>query len=171
MKKMTVVCAMVLMTAFASGCAKKGTVDQAQKPAGQPVASGLPAASDAQQEAVNEGSSLSLATASGNLATIFFDFDSHTLSPVSREVLAKNAQWLKANPTVKITIEGHTDERGSDAYNMALGERRARAAMEYLKSLGVAAERLTIISYGEEKPAVIGGDENAWSQNRRAEFL
>jgi peptidoglycan-associated lipoprotein len=105
-----------------------------------------------------------------NLEKIFFEFDAYTLTPQSREILARNAEWLRQNPAARLTVEGHCDERGSHEYNLALGQRRADVAKNYLVSLGVAAERLTGISYGEERPAAAGSDESAWSQNRRAEF-
>jgi peptidoglycan-associated lipoprotein len=105
-----------------------------------------------------------------NLEKVFFEFDAYTLTPQSREILARNAEWLRQNPAARLTVEGHCDERGSDEYNLALGQRRADAAKNYLVSLGIAAERLTGISYGEERPTAAGSDESAWSQNRRAEF-
>jgi len=101
---------------------------------------------------------------------IFFDFDQFTLSAEARKTLGDNAKYLQANGDVQVVIEGHCDERGSDEYNLALGESRALAAKNYLVSLGVSAARLSVISYGEEKPAVQGGTEEAWAQNRRAEF-
>ena len=85
--------------------------------------------------------------------------------------MAANAEWLKKWPTVKIQIEGHCDERGSNKYNMALGDKRANAARDYLVSLGIDASRVTTISYGEERPFVEGHDEAAWSQNRRGHFV
>jgi peptidoglycan-associated lipoprotein len=105
-----------------------------------------------------------------NLEKVFFEYDAYTLTPQTREILARNAEWLRQNPAAKLTIEGHCDERGSDEYNLALGQRRADAVKSYLLSLGIAAERLSDISYGEERPAVAGSAESAWSQNRRAEF-
>jgi peptidoglycan-associated lipoprotein len=104
------------------------------------------------------------------LEKVFFEYDAYTLTPQTREILARNAEWLRQNPAARLTIEGHCDERGSDEYNLALGQRRADAVKSYLLSLGIAAERLSDISYGEERPAVAGADESAWSQNRRAEF-
>jgi len=102
---------------------------------------------------------------------IFFEYDSFSLTPESRDILARNAEWLLQNPTIKLTIEGHCDERGSDEYNLALGEKRSEAVKKYLTTLGVAGERLFTISYGEERPVVVGQGEGAWAQNRRAEFL
>lgn len=104
------------------------------------------------------------------MKNIYFDFDQFTLSAEARNVLADNAKYLQANSGVQIVIEGHCDERGSDEYNLALGESRALAAKDYLVSLGVSAKRLSVISYGEEKPAVRGATEDAWAKNRRAEF-
>lgn len=104
------------------------------------------------------------------LERIYFDFDQFTLSAEARSVLSDNAKYLQANSGTKVVIEGHCDERGSDEYNLALGESRALAARNYLVSLGINAGRLSVISYGEEKPLVQGEGESVWSQNRRAEF-
>jgi peptidoglycan-associated lipoprotein len=101
---------------------------------------------------------------------IYFDFDQFTLDAEARRVLGNNAKYLQAHGATKVVIEGHCDERGSDEYNLALGESRALAAKNYLISLGVSASRLSVISYGEEKPLVKGANEAAWAQNRRAEF-
>lgn len=102
---------------------------------------------------------------------IYFAFDSHALSREARDTLVKNARVMKADPEVKMRIEGHCDERGSDGYNLALGEKRASTAMQYLTTLGITPDRLTIVSYGEEKPAAPAHDEEAWSRNRRDEFV
>lgn len=107
----------------------------------------------------------------GYLKDAFFEFDKYDLQPAQRDALAGDATWLKAHPTVRATIEGHCDERGTAAYNMALGERRAAAAREYLVTLGVEASRLATISYGKERPFATGHDEAAWAQNRRAHFV
>jgi peptidoglycan-associated lipoprotein len=101
---------------------------------------------------------------------IHFDFDQFTLSPEARAILGENAKYLNANSDVQVVIEGHCDNRGSDEYNLALGESRALAAKNYLVSLGIRPSRLSVISYGEEKPLVMGENEEAWAQNRRAEF-
>ena len=105
------------------------------------------------------------------LQKIYFNFDSADLSADSRAKLSKNAELLVKAPSVKLQIQGNCDERGSDEYNLALGERRAKAARDYLVNLGVAPDRLSIISYGEEKPADQGHDEAAWAKNRRDEFV
>jgi peptidoglycan-associated lipoprotein len=108
--------------------------------------------------------------ASEALQRIFFEFDQYTLSTEARRTLADNADYLKENPQIKVLIEGHCDERGSDEYNLALGEKRAQAVKNYLVSLGVEPGRLSVISYGEELPLDPGRGEEAWSRNRRAEF-
>lgn len=101
---------------------------------------------------------------------IHFDFDRYTLSPEARDTLVQNAKRLRSVPGAKLRIAGHCDERGSDDYNLALSERRATAAMQYLVALGIPEERLSVIGYGKEKPAVVGHDEEAWRENRRDEF-
>jgi peptidoglycan-associated lipoprotein len=103
-------------------------------------------------------------------ATIYFDFDSDALTDASRSALDAKLGILNANPAVRLRVAGHTDERGSDEYNLALGQRRAAAAKRYLTQHGIADERIEVISYGEERPAVEGHDESAWSKNRRDEF-
>jgi peptidoglycan-associated lipoprotein len=106
------------------------------------------------------------------LETVYFDFDKSDLRQDARNVLSKNAEiLLKSKQGAKVKVEGHCDERGSAEYNLALGERRAKSALHYLLTLGVQADRLSIISYGKEKPAVQGTDEAAWAKNRRAEFV
>ena len=105
------------------------------------------------------------------LDAIYFEYDSSTLSETARQILEKDSSVLKKNPQAKIRVEGHCDERGADEYNLALGERRAQAAVRYLITMGISAERLSTISYGKEKPAVHGHDEAAWAKNRRDEFF
>lgn len=110
-------------------------------------------------------------TASKMFQTIYFDFDAYTLSEAARDALAKNAVAIKKNKGMKIQIQGNCDERGSDAYNLALGEKRAKAAYDYLITLGVPASQLYVISYGKERPADPGHDEAAWAKNRRDDFV
>lgn len=105
------------------------------------------------------------------LNKIYFDFDAASLSESARSTLTKNAAALMKQPAAKIRIEGNCDERGSAEYNLALGARRAKAAQQYLATLGVKPDRLSTISYGKEKPAVQGSDEAAWAKNRRDEFV
>lgn len=111
---------------------------------------------------------------SGNIAglqTVNFDYDSATLSTETRKILADNAEWIRTNSAVTVQIEGHCDARGSVEYNLALGERRAKAVKSYLVSLGVDSKRMTIISYGEEKPLMTGDSESDYARNRRANFV
>ena len=110
------------------------------------------------------------ATGQGLLGDIFFDYDQFELRGDARDRLAQNARFLTQHPEFILTIEGHADERGTNDYNLALGDRRANAAREYLQTLGVAANRLRTISYGEERPFCGEGTESCWSQNRRAHF-
>ena len=102
---------------------------------------------------------------------VFFGFDRSNLSTEAIKILKAQADYLKANPRKTITIEGHTDDRGTREYNLALGERRAVAVKNYLISRGIDANRIKVISYGKEKPAMVGANEAAWSQNRRAVTL
>lgn len=106
----------------------------------------------------------------GYLADAFFETDRHDLTEAAREALAANAAWLRAHPTVRILVEGHCDERNTSEYNMALGWRRANAVKSYLVSLGVDGSRIETVSYGKERPFMLGSNEYAWSQNRRGHF-
>lgn len=107
-----------------------------------------------------------------SLQTVYFDFDRSDLRQDSRDMLTKNAQTLmKDLAGTKVRIEGHCDERGSDEYNLALGDRRAKAVAAYLVTLGIKQDRISTISFGKEKPAIQGSNETAWSKNRRAEFV
>ena len=98
---------------------------------------------------------------------VFFDYDSAVISSEGEATLQRQAEWMKKNKNVSVTVEGHCDERGTREYNLALGERRASSAKSYLVNLGIASSRVSTISYGKERPAVVGSDESAWSQNRR----
>jgi peptidoglycan-associated lipoprotein len=112
-----------------------------------------------------------LGRVAGELGTmIHFDFDRYDIKAEDRQVLTRKAEILKQYPEIKLVIEGHTDQRGTAEYNLALGERRARAAADYLANLGVAANRLSIVSYGKERPIDPGNGEAAWAKNRRDEF-
>jgi len=102
---------------------------------------------------------------------IFYAYDSSALTNQAQDILRKKAAFLKANANVKVTIEGHCDDRGTNEYNLALGEARARSAKAFLVDLGVPAARMATISYGEERPAVRGASEDAWAKNRRAHFV
>jgi peptidoglycan-associated lipoprotein len=102
--------------------------------------------------------------------TVYFEFDEATLSDEAKATLVRNAAWLRANPNARVQVEGNADERGTNEYNLALGERRAAAVKSYLSSLGIDGGLLVVISYGEEHPADPGHSEDAWAKNRRVDF-
>ena len=104
------------------------------------------------------------------LADIHFDFDRYDIRPGDATILDASAAWLRANAGTLVLIEGHCDERGTDAYNLALGDRRAKAAMDYLVSRGIQADRITTLSYGKERPVCREHTEACWAKNRRAAF-
>jgi peptidoglycan-associated lipoprotein len=156
------VLAFVAAALFAVGCASK-------KPTNNP--DGLTA-----NGGNNTGLALELkgdsdSGTAGGLSTVYFGFDSSTLGSDSQATLKANAEFLKANTSVDVQVEGHCDERGGIQYNLALGERRAKAVRDYLVALGVAAKRVSVISYGKEKPVAFGHEEDAWGRNRRANFV
>jgi len=127
-------------------------------------------------DGANNGLSLELngdsdSNKAGGLQTIFFAFDSSTLDSSTKATLQSNADFLSTNSKVDVQIEGHADERGGRQYNLALGERRAKAVREYLIALGIESKRITTISYGNERTLAEGHDESAWSKNRRANFV
>ncbi len=111
-----------------------------------------------------------LAQAGGMFEDVHFDFDSAAISGINSDILRKNAETLKSNATVRVTLEGHCDRRGTNEYNMALGESRARSVAAMLVNMGVSAGRISTISYGEEIPLAQGDDESAYAQNRRVHF-
>ena len=101
---------------------------------------------------------------------VYFDYNESFLTPMARANVKKKAAWLKNNPAYSVLIEGHCDERGTNAYNLALGDRRANTTRKYLMFLGISEKRIRTVSYGEEKPADPGSNESAWAKNRRCEF-
>lgn len=116
------------------------------------------------------GDNVPVAEPGKELKDINFAFDSYSLDSVSKGILEQNSNWLKANPGRKVQIEGHCDERGTNEYNMVLGANRARAAQDYLRSLGIEASRMSTVSYGEELPLDPRHNEEAWAKNRRDHF-
>jgi peptidoglycan-associated lipoprotein len=102
---------------------------------------------------------------------VFFEFDSASLTAEAQEILRAKAEWLRDNPGVRVLIEGHCDERGTNEYNLALGDRRAYSSKAFLTDLGIDDARISIISYGEERPIASGASEEAWAKNRRAHFV
>ncbi|MDD5154204.1 MAG: peptidoglycan-associated lipoprotein Pal [Desulfovibrionales bacterium] len=107
---------------------------------------------------------------SAGLLPVYFDFDKYNIRGDQPPTLDQNANWLKKNPAARIRIEGNCDERGSNEYNLALGERRANSAKDYLTNMGIAPERIETLSYGEERPLCPEHDEECWTKNRRADF-
>jgi peptidoglycan-associated lipoprotein len=106
-----------------------------------------------------------------NVKDVYFDFDRYDVRAADAKTLDANADYLKAHPTLLVIVEGHADERGTNEYNTALGERRAKAAVSYLASRGVQASRMSLVSYGEERPACAEHTDSCWAKNRRAHFL
>jgi len=168
------------MVFFSAGCAKRGvtSVEEVTPPAAQPTQEEL-TMPEAEMPEVEEEVAVEpmlttpsfeeeMATFEQNM--IFFEFDKFSLNPESRKTLAEQASFLNSNPEVKLRIEGHCDERGTLEYNLALGERRAKSAQDYLVFLGINPDRISIISYGEERPFDPNHTEDAWTKNRRAQF-
>ena len=170
--------AMVLLTV---GCARKPAMTQASAPAPSGAVMSPRAATEAAPRRVAAPSGGPVAAtarqaprefvAIPELRDIHFDFDQYDIRRDDATTLEANAAWLKSNANHLLLIEGHCDERGTNEYNVALGERRAKAAMNYLVAQGVRATRITILSYGEERPLCSEHNETCWSQNRRAHFL
>lgn len=152
-----------LAVALALGCA---TTD---KPKAKLAPAPAPAPAVAAAPAPSAGGSVSAGPTAPTLP-IYFDFDSDQLTPASQESLKQMAAYLAANPAAVLTIEGHCDDTGSSEYNLALGDRRARAAVGYLEALGVASARLKSLSFGEERPAVVGNDDVTHQKNRRGQY-
>ena len=130
-----------------------------------------PAARTPTEDEIFEGMTLDQLNKSGALGHVFFALDSTELTEASRATIQKNAEYLKRRASTKIMVEGHADSRGTNEYNLALAERRADATRDYLVSLGIVADRVTIVSKGEEQPFCTEETENCWQQNRRGHFL
>ncbi len=111
------------------------------------------------------------ASAAAGLRDVFFAYDSFAISEEGRQALARDAEWIKANPSAQLKIEGHCDERGTSAYNLVLGEKRAKAVRNYLVELGVGANRLSVVSYGKERPFCKEHNESCYAQNRRGHLV
>ncbi|MEA3545531.1 MAG: peptidoglycan-associated lipoprotein Pal [Thermodesulfobacteriota bacterium] len=181
MQKLTItrlVVMLFVLTLLASGCAKKPAADDSaitgttavemeqQQPAG------VTDQSVVDNSAYNAAAAARAAerAAAKGLEPIHFDFDQYVLTDTAKSILVSNAGLLRAAAAIKVLIEGHCDERGSDEYNLALGEKRALATKTYLVSLGVTADRMSTISYGEEMPIDSARTKEAWAKNRRANF-
>lgn len=165
MKKTARVLAMAVSLLIVAGCGSK-------KKAGEGVAVGdaSPDAGISAKEMTFDPMGSDSGTISG-LGTIYFDYDQATLTSDSRKQLAQNAEWIKSNANVSLQIEGHCDNRGTVEYNIALGERRAISVKNYLVNLGIDSKRLSVISYGKERPIAQGDTEAALAKNRRANFV
>lgn len=179
---------LMALTLLAAGCAKKPVAEESamtEQPTEIEMQQDEPAGFSEQQIDETAGSMDSSAAsgysaadaaraaeeaATSGLQRIHFDFDQYVLTEAAKSTLVSNAGLLRAAPAIDVVIEGHCDERGSDEYNLALGEKRALATKNYLVSLGVAEDRMRIISYGEEMPLDPASTKDAWAQNRRAEF-
>jgi len=160
--------AAVVLIAGAAGCSKKPPAGEIVPPPATSTQPGTPGGSET--PAVSPGAS---GTEAGQheLADAFFEYNKYTLTLAARDALANNAERLMQDPNLRLLIEGHCDERGTREYNLALGDRRANAARDFLISYGIDAHRIETISYGKERPFDSGHDESAWSKNRRAHFV
>jgi len=193
------VVALLLLVVVMVGCAKRPATTAASAPAPTGVAGatgsggsggsgGGSGSSAGMQPGGSSGAGGGTATPSGSasggarpvprefaaiadLKDVFFDFDKYDIRPTDAKMLDANAAWLKSHENMLVLVEGHCDERGTNEYNLALGERRAKATMNYLVAQGVQANRITIISYGEERPVCSEHTEACWAKNRRAHFL
>jgi peptidoglycan-associated lipoprotein len=174
-KKMWISLALILVIPgllFTASCAKKTVKSDA-------AMAGKTGAEAAKQKAIEEEGLKEGEVESAVMAAkmafvnedVYFEFDRYDLLPAAQEVLRKKAEWLQRNPGVPVYIEGHCDDRGTNEYNLALGDRRAESAKSFLVDLGLSSSRLTTISYGEERPIDSDQNEEAWAKNRRAHFV
>lgn len=151
-----------------SACGQKRAPADASLP--PPPGGEAPRASsdyDANGNFIGPGSQTDLRQVAGS-DRVFFDLNSYGLDDSDKDTLRRQAGWLAQYPNINVTIEGHCDERGTREYNLALGERRANGAKNYLASLGVSPARMNVVSFGKERPEALGSDEQSWAQNRRA---
>lgn len=166
----------VLAFAFTTSCKKKvQTVPQPQAQE-QPAPAKVDESAKLAKPALSEeelflSKSLDQINQEKPLAMVFFDYDKYDIRSDAKPVLEQDAAWLNKFKTAKILIEGHADERGTEDYNLALGEKRAKSVMDYLVSMGIAPDRMKVISYGKSQPLDPGHDEAAWQRNRRVQFL
>jgi peptidoglycan-associated lipoprotein len=164
-KRFMVLATMLFMLVAVAGCGGKKAVDET------PVDTGSSApVEETSEQPVEESTQAPSDMSPVSLNDIYFDFDQYNLSSEAKSTLEANARELKRMSDARVTIEGHCDERGTKAYNLALGEKRANAAKDYLVTLGVTASRINTISYGKERPFETGSNESAWAKNRRAHF-
>ena len=178
---------LLLSLALLTGCPKKAEVSSAPETPAQKVEPAPTPGEGAAKEAAEQKAAEEAAAAAkraeeeraketakkavAGLQPVYFDFDKSFIRDDAKAVMKANAEYLKANPKIKIRIEGNCDERGTIEYNQALGQRRAAAAKKYLTDLGIAASRISLISYGKEKPICTQSDEDCWQKNRRDDFV
>lgn len=168
----------VIVAVLLAACSSKPKTSSIETPATQPQQATNQAPSQTKGETApidtlgtaangaTPGSQADLVATVGS-DRVFFDYDSAVLDATSQDKLRAQAAWLSKYPNVRVTIEGHCDERGTREYNLALGDRRAEAVRTYLTSLGISGDRVTTISYGKERPDAVGSDEESWARNRR----
>lgn len=177
----------IMMVFVVFGCAKKYVMEPVEDPGKEKtVAEKIGVPEKVEKETVKEdiyaakegrvtgediADGIGIVGKEGIFKDIYFDFDNYDIRPDARPVLNEIASWMNKNNNSSIIIEGHCDERGTNEYNLALGEKRARVTRDYLVSLGVSPTRITVISYGEEKPQCIESTEECWQLNRRAHFV
>jgi peptidoglycan-associated lipoprotein len=179
MRAMATLIALAVALSFAGACKKKPpTTTEGARPTGEsptrPGETQVPGPSTSQPPTVDSEaipSDVAAINARGYLQDAFFDYNKSDLRDDARAALSKNADWLKRHTNLQFLIEGHCDDRGTTEYNLALGDRRANAAREYLTSLGVDGARIRTVSYGKERPFCTAETEECWQQNRRAHFL
>jgi len=147
------------------GGAQVGFIDSGDKQAGEVIVDGVKRDVSYERGAINDAANVL------SDRTIYFDFDSSAISSDDEEVLKHHGKYLALNSSANVRVEGHTDERGSREYNIALADRRAQSVKRLLTFQGASSNQIVVISYGEEKPAVMGHDESAWQLNRRAELV
>ncbi len=165
--------ALILSLGLAAGCGK----EQVAAPGGQLSAEEQARLEAERQRRLREAQLKEQEARAAQLREVFvnqdihFEYDRYDLSAEAKQILNEKAEYMRNNPGLMVIVEGHCDERGSNAYNMALGEKRAKAAAAYLEAMGIAPHRLETVSYGEERPLVLGTSEEAYAANRRAHFV
>ncbi len=171
MTKPSILLAALALVAI-TGCARKRPAELPPAPGAAPDDSGRGAGSANGADGGVRGTAIPGSAAdfrqSVQSDTVHFSVDQYDIDPEARAILDAQVAWLQRYPNVRVTLEGHCDERGTREYNLALGDRRANAAKNYLAERGVAASRISTISYGKERPVALGSDEASWAQNRRA---
>jgi len=174
MKVLRLALAIATAAAFA-GCATEGSQSTTNSSANaQPAArtaSAAPAPAPHSARDITIGSGSGAAKTAPMMRSVYYAYDQADVTPESRKVIEANAEYLRQNPKVKVVVEGNADERGSAEYNVALGQRRADGVSKIMTLLGINADRIETVSFGKEKPKVVGHDESAWSQNRRSDIV